>query len=371
MGPARTIIGGMADPDREAPGQRPGALVLSLDFELAWGVFDTLGQDGPYRRNLLGAREAIPRILDLFDAFEVSATWAIVGFLFAESREELEAYSPELRPSYRNPRLNPYRIAIGDGERDDPLHFAPSLVRTIAAAHRQEIGSHTFSHYYCLEAGQDVHAFEADLQAAVAIARARGVDLRSLVLPRHQFRADYLPAVDRTGFRTHRTNEANRWNRPNVTGGDTASTRSVRLLDSYLPVSGPNDVPWSSTVPDRHGLVDVRESRFLRPANARLRALEPLRVQRLIGAMRHAARTGRIFHLWWHPHNFGAHPEANLANLRTLLEAFARLRDDEGMTSMSMADVDAVARASAPSATRGSHRHGTTTAVASRGNTTA
>ena len=36
---------------------RTGALVLSLDFELAWGVRDTLGSDGPYRGHLLGARD--------------------------------------------------------------------------------------------------------------------------------------------------------------------------------------------------------------------------------------------------------------------------------------------------------------------------
>ena len=90
--------------------QKPdfGALVISLDFELHWGVRDKCAPDGPYRENLLGARKAIPRILDLFEEFDVAATWATVGFLFAESRREREEFSPAVRPQYADQRLDPY-----------------------------------------------------------------------------------------------------------------------------------------------------------------------------------------------------------------------------------------------------------------------
>jgi hypothetical protein len=92
---------------------RPGALVLSLDFELLWGVRDHVHRGSPYIRNLLGARVAIPRMLELFTGFEIAATWATVGFLFAKNRTELMNTSPELRPSYNDRRLSPYGDAIG------------------------------------------------------------------------------------------------------------------------------------------------------------------------------------------------------------------------------------------------------------------
>lgn len=332
----------MRDVSRHPTAPSFGALVLSLDFELAWGVRDSLGEDGPYRANLLGARDAIPRILDLLVRYDVAATWATVGFLFAESREELEAYSPALRPAYADPRRDPYRATLGTDERDDPLHFAPSLIRTIAGAPRQEIGSHTFSHYYCLEPGQTEATFEADLRAAVAIAAAKGYALRSLVVPRHQVRRDYLPAVARAGLRIHRTNEANVLSRPRAAGKEALVIRGARLLDTYLPLTGPNVVPWSDTEPDEHGLVDVRESRFLRPVSRRLALLEPLRRARLSGAMCAAAKRNGLLHVWWHPHNFGVALEENLANLRTLLDAYAILRDEHGFASYAMGDVAAV-----------------------------
>lgn len=315
-----------------------GALVVSLDFELAWGVHDSLGADGAYRDHLMGAREAVPRLLDVFAKYGVAATWATVGFLFAESRAELEAFSPDERPTYADPRRDPYRYAIGEDERDDPTRFAPSLVRAIADAPRQEVASHTFSHYYCLEPGQTPEQFEADLRAAVAIASARGVELRSLVLPRHQVRDDYLPRIARAGFRVHRTNEANALGRPRASGRDPLWVRGARLADSYLPLTGPNAVPWGDTEPDAHGLRDVRESRFLRPYARRLALLEPMRVARIVGAMRFAARTGRILHIWWHPHNFGVGLARNMANLTAILEAYLRLRDRHGFASLTMAE---------------------------------
>ncbi|MFO7948944.1 MAG: hypothetical protein R6U36_01100, partial [Candidatus Fermentibacteraceae bacterium] len=119
---------------------------------------------------------------------------------------------------------------------------------------------------------------------------------------------------------------------------------------SYVSLTGANLVPWASTTPDEYGLVDVRESRFLRPASTRFATLEPVRVARIAAAMRVAADAGSIVHLWWHPHNFGANLDANLANLRTLLESFERLREERGFASYAMADVAAVALARRSSA---------------------
>jgi hypothetical protein len=98
-----------------------GRLVISLDFELLWGVRDTEDRQS-YGQNILGAREAIPRMLDLFAAGGIRATWATVGFLFCETKEELLASLPDERPAYRDPRLSNYAYLdeVGPDERRDP-----------------------------------------------------------------------------------------------------------------------------------------------------------------------------------------------------------------------------------------------------------
>ena len=54
-----------------------GFLVLSLDFELLWGVFDKVDykEKKTYFKN---TRKVIPEILDLFSEFQIHSTWATV-----------------------------------------------------------------------------------------------------------------------------------------------------------------------------------------------------------------------------------------------------------------------------------------------------
>jgi hypothetical protein len=46
-----------------------------------------------------------------------------------------------------------------------------------------------------------------------------------------------------------------------------------------------------------------------------------------------------MFHLWWHPHNFGVNLRQNLAMLTTVLDHFASLSKRHGMESLSMGEV--------------------------------
>ena len=123
-------------------------LIVSLDFELFWGM-----QDGwelsEYEDHVLGGRKAIPQMLELFQKHGIHATWATVGFQFAESEAEIRKYFPDQKPTYDNPALSSYRCfgQIGQNETDAPCFYAPSLIEQIAATPNQEIGSHTFSHY--------------------------------------------------------------------------------------------------------------------------------------------------------------------------------------------------------------------------------
>lgn len=319
-----------------------GALVLSLDFELRWGLGDFQGAGEHYQAHLLGARTAIPRLLDLFAEFEVAATWATVGLLFARSRQELEQCAPAVRPRYADPSLSPYQEPIGAGETDDPLHFAPSLIRTIQGYPRQEIGTHTFSHYYCLEPGQTRAAFAADLRSALAIARTYRLRLRSLVFPRNQVNRDYLPLLADAGIVAYRGNPR-AW-MYQASAANRSIRRAGRLADTYLPVAGPHLTGWDE-VQEPNGLCNVPASFFLRPYTPRLRRLEGLRRQRLVQSIRAAARERKIAHLWWHPHNFGVHTDENLAFLRGLLAVFAAERERRGLRSLSMAEVADCVRA--------------------------
>jgi hypothetical protein len=320
---------------------QPGALVISLDFELHWGVRDHVGPHDALYGRLAEARRAAVDLAALFASRNIRCTWATVGFLFASTRHEVDSHLPKVRPAYEHAGLNPYVQAIGLDEKHDPEHLAGSLVDIIAGTPGQEVGSHTFSHYYCLEPGQNEAAFRADLGAAQSIAQSKGLALTSLVLPRNQWNPAYAGAVLDLGFSSFRGPQR-RWSHgTGQTGRAGILRRAARLADSYVGISPPPTTAWSQVLQPT-GLCDIPASAFLRPFEPSRKQLEPLRLARLHSGLSHAARRRRIFHLWWHPHNFSQYRSENFSNLERILDEFDRLSATEGMQSLSMKDVTTV-----------------------------
>jgi peptidoglycan/xylan/chitin deacetylase (PgdA/CDA1 family) len=261
---------------------RRGALIISLDFELYWGVLETKTVE-QYRQNLLGARAAIPKLLELFERYQVHATWATVGLLFFGRKPDLLEALPERQPAYRKGNLSSYREIphIGETESEDPYHYGESLLRLIAACPNQEIGTHTFSHYYCLEDGQDATAFREDLRAAKRAARAFQVELKSIVFPRNQVNSAYLPICADEGLICYRGVEPGvQYEAVSNAQARSPWRRALRLADSYLPIPRASNRPESNAA-----LVNVAGSRFLRPYSPRLAAFEPLRLRRITAEM--------------------------------------------------------------------------------------
>lgn len=311
---------------------------MSLDFELYWGVRDVRTLES-YRENLEGVRLAVPKILSLFTQYQIHATWAIVGFLFHTDASEARHSMPKLLPSYADTSLNPFNDFVDNQlvGHELPCRFAPDLCRAISRTPHQELGTHTYSHYYCLEAGQTAAEFEADLEAAKMVMAKFGANPISLVFPRNQFNENYLKVCEKVGIRSYRGNPASWLYEARNENRESTIRRALRLVDAYLKIS---DDGWITrdTIPSS-GLTNVPASRFLRPHSPHLRWLEPLHRRRIVNEMTRAAEGGGLYHLWFHPHNFGQNIEANLTNLEIILKSFQRLREQGKMISLGMAEV--------------------------------
>jgi hypothetical protein len=313
-------------------------MVISLDFELHWGMRDHVGPGDAATAELVKSRHIVTELATMFGERGIRSTWATVGMLFASSRDELTPFLPSKRPKYARHELDPYQEAVGEDEDSDPLHLAGSLVRQVASTPGQEVGSHTFSHYYCLEDGQDEEAFRADLAAAQAIATRSDLALSSLVLPRNQWNPAYARACLDNGFSCYRGPQPSWQHRAQRMEDAGPVRRLARLADTYVGGGPPPTTAWDHIL-DPVGLCNVPASAFLRPYSPATKRLEALRRSRLFAGLRDAARRSRIFHLWWHPHNFARHPDGNFDILRRVLDEFAVLARTEGMRSLSMGDV--------------------------------
>ena len=123
---------------------KQGYFLISLDFELYWGVHDkrTLSS---YQKNLNAVWEVIPRLIALFDRYDIKCTFATVGFLFAQNRDELNAYLPKSFPKYIDDNLSSYG-KLDNINFEEPTFNALPLIKLISET-KHELGTHTFSHY--------------------------------------------------------------------------------------------------------------------------------------------------------------------------------------------------------------------------------
>lgn len=307
---------------------------ISLDFELFWGVYDAASIES-YGRNILGGRKAIPKILLLFKKYNTHATWGTVAMASFENKKELMNYLPEIKPVYANSNIDPYGHLknVGLNESEDPYHFGYSLLQKIIDVDGMEIGSHSFSHFCCLEENNK-QAFRADLDAASTAFRRLGIDTKSLIFCRNQYNNDDLQIAKDMGFTSFRGNEDHFLYKPRHSK-QPLSVRGGRLADAYINVTGTN---FSVPKKQLDGLVNIPSSRFLRP-HSNNKYLEALRLHRIKSAMLQAAESSKGFHLWWHPHNFGMNLNENLAFLSDILDYHRVLNEKYGMESLNMSEI--------------------------------
>lgn len=311
-------------------------LVISLDFELHWGRFDKADPLGTkkYYRN---THKTIPKILAIFEKYEVEATWAAVGMLLAENKKEWKSFSPQHRPGYTNPILSAYDWYEKRRIFKKSL-FAPDLAAKIIETSGQELGSHTFAHYYTMEPGQTIEEFTADLYAAKNITSSKfNIMPSALVFPRNQCNPSYLKVCKEAGFNVVRSNPSN-WFWQNI-HQETLLKKIFRTADTFFPTGRRTSFPISA-LKIKNGLpLQIPSSRLLRPSDPKNKILNALRIKRIKREMSVAAKKGEIYHLWWHPHNFGDHPKQNLTDLKEILDHYSILNRDYGMISKNMTGV--------------------------------
>ncbi|WP_233144141.1 polysaccharide deacetylase family protein [Lottiidibacillus patelloidae] len=293
-----------------------------------------------YYNNLIGVQQAVPKMLALFNKYEIHSTWATVGFLFFKNGEQLLKQIPLVLPNYQDKNLSPYedlKVLAKQGKHGDTTLFAYPLIQLIKNTPNQEIATHTFSHYYCLEPGQTKASFKEDLKAAFKVANDEGIKMSSLIFPRNQVNSSYLEICKDFGITCYRGNENSLIYRASNKLENKLWKRGVRFLDAYFNLTGHHTYKVSDI--SREPLINLPASRFLRPYSKSLSFLEKLRLYRIKKNITYAAKHKEIYHLWWHPHNFGTNLEYNIKFLEEVLLHYKKMQKKYGMESINMGEL--------------------------------
>lgn len=315
-----------------------GILVISLDLEMMWGCHDWCTVKDYGLTNIQNVRLVITRMIDLFKKYDVHATFASVGLLMCSNEYEALKYRPEIVPHYVNKKLSPYKSGLIEdiSSQNRELFYGSDIIDKLKRTNGIEIGTHTFSHYYCWEQGQTIEDFDADLTQSVKIAESKGINLRSIIFPKNNVDTRYLPVVSKHNITCYRGNPKRFFSNPESRIADIVQ-RISRLLDNYLPLT--NNCYSPSELNRLEDPMNIPASRFFRPYYPKLKYFESLKIKRITNEIKNAAKKGLIYHLWWHPHNFGANVDYNLSELEQVLSCFKECSKSMGMKSLNMGEL--------------------------------
>jgi peptidoglycan/xylan/chitin deacetylase (PgdA/CDA1 family) len=302
---------------------------ISLDFELAWGL-NISDVKGPYKNNLIGAKNAALKINELFNKYGIKATWGVVGSIYTERPEMLEQFYKELK--YTNMDLSPLNILNYKSQCSEDIFSAKDVIDIINSSGEHEIASHTFSHLYLLEKGISDKELKQDIETFDKIV---DIETSSIIFPRNQVNESQLDLLSEN-FRVYRGN-LNHWAyQPKTSNQISIFARCFRLLDSILPISR---MSCSFSKDKRQSIINVPGTCFLRPISNRSSIISRLKLTRLKRAMTCAAKNGELFHLWWHPHNFGINTQANISYLEDILIHYKKLTKQYTFPNYTMREI--------------------------------
>ena len=77
-------------------------------------------------------------------------------------------------------------------------------------------------------------------------------------------------------------------------------------------------------------------ARLYRPWTKRFPFQNKLKLNRILNEMTVAAKNNAYYHLWWHPENFGTHPNECMQELAQIANHFHHLKSKYGMKSLTM-----------------------------------
>lgn len=310
-----------------------GIFTISLDFELFWGVRDHRTLED-YGENIRNVHHVVPRLLALFNKYDVHCTWATVGFLFFSDKKELLPCLPEQRPGYIKKEYDPYSY-LEQHELEKVYHFAPALIEEIKKAPGQEIGTHTFSHFYTLEKNTTIEQFRSDLRAAIRIANEKGVELKSIVFPRNQYSEEHIRICLEEGIIIYRGNALAGAYKPVSREHENLFRKGIRFADAYMNLTGQQ----CHEIPPANAIVNIPASRFLRPFKPAFRIFDGLKLRRIKQGIKFAAKHGLIYQLWWHPHNFGKYMDENVKFLEEVFKYYHQLNREGKIESLNLLEI--------------------------------
>lgn len=304
---------------------------ISLDFEKKWGILDKDLTD--YDKNILNVPLVVEKLLILFEQFNINTSWAFVGALLIEDKNQLDTIINNCDYlTYEDNALNPKNYFTKQGY-DKKLFCAVDEIITISKIPRHELISHSFFHTYFNENGLKNDALKKDCELFDSFAgKAISLHNKGMIFPRNQVPEHQEPVNNYDYYRSNLDNYFDKGYSESELG---FFIKLARFSDCFIPLRKNR---CCKPFIDANGKLSIPATRFLR-SSYKYSVLNKLQLRRIKGEMLWAAKNNNYYHLWWHPHNFGSNISENLTLLGEILEYYNFLNREYNMQSANMGEI--------------------------------
>jgi peptidoglycan/xylan/chitin deacetylase (PgdA/CDA1 family) len=288
--------------------------IISLDTESIWGYhaypfhkdIDMLIRDNT------NGRGSINNLLNVFEKYNIPATWAIVGHLFLERCKKRDGIPHKDMPPFRD---NWYFIDPCTDIQKDPLFYGKDIIESVLSNQiEHEIGCHSFSHVQFSKCSYKVA--EAEIKKCVEIAKKYGIVLQSFVFPENMI--GHINVLKKYGFEIYRGKNVGRY--------DLNQRLLFRKFNGALDklIASPIEPKWMD------GIWEIPSSMYFCDPQIKSSVLPRAK----LGLYR-AIKSKKVFHIFLHPQDLLKYPSL-ICDLDKFLGIVAKKRDEGDLEVMTM-----------------------------------
>ncbi len=305
-----------------------GIFTMSIDFEFAWGYVDQK-LDKKAEEKISQELAIFPRLISLFEKYDMPATWAIVGHLLEKNCQwENSLPHPEYeRPIRKNEKTDWFLNHPSQNEPASPLWYDTgnliNIIKESKVGH--EIASHSYAHLIYDETVTNQKVVKTDIANCRRIHQENNFPFKSFIFPRNQ--EGYHELLKEQGIICYRGASQSWYNY-----FPRAIKRVFNLASYYFPGS-------NNFLPSFHqsGLVNVPDSLLLIGRNGLRKLVLPKAVyKKAARGLDEANKEKNIFHFWFHLSNFVHQTESQFEIFEKILAKADYLRQEKKLEILTM-----------------------------------
>jgi hypothetical protein len=291
--------------------------IISLDTEMLWGPGG--GQEGIdlynfIKKNEKQMRGPITTLLNLFQKYQISATWAVVGHLFLDHCDE-DTCLTKINMSKFGYKKSWYKDPYSNIEKD-PLYYGKDIIEKILTNPiNHELGYHSFSHVCFPNISREMA--ECEIKESKKIEKQWNIKFSSFVFPINKIA--YVDLLKESGFKIYRGKDVS-----TIRTNQNLVIKKFKRGISKLLAPPPIKPRWDK------GIWEIQSSMSFSDTQIP----HSLLVRSKVGLDR-AIKEKKIFHIWLHPFNLFYYQRLK-DDLETLLKYVSKRRDKGQINIMTM-----------------------------------